>query len=235
MEIEIDATAMRELTTREHGQAQADIAAVGPVQALERSQQRHDQCLVSAADAPLLACKAGCFWCCYFSVDVRPVEVLRILDAMRALPAEEQARITTEVRANSALLAQLDEDERTRRNIKCPFLASGRCTIYAARPQTCRNYHATSAIGCQRSYEEPDNLDIDPEFAPFVYQRGRGHVDAFSKAMSDAGYDTWAYELNQALAIALSDPDLARVRFQRGERVFPEVPGTEVVLEFVDE
>src|SRR5262245_32051128 len=131
MEIEIDVDAMRELTTREQAQAQAraDVVALGPVRALERSQQRHDACLATAPDAASLACKAGCFWCCYFSVDVRPVEVLRILDALGELPADEQARIAAEIRANDALLAGLPEDERGRRNIKCPFLSAGRCTI----------------------------------------------------------------------------------------------------------
>ncbi|MET0657329.1 MAG: YkgJ family cysteine cluster protein [Steroidobacteraceae bacterium] len=235
MEIEIDIEAIRELTAREYEQVRADLAAHGPAAALECSQQRHDTCLATAPDAPLLACKDGCFWCCYYSVDVRPVEVLRILDAMRLLPEDEQTRIATEVQANSALVSTLDDEERTRRNIKCPFLAAGRCVIYAARPQTCRNYHATNAVGCQRAFEEPDNLDIDPEFAPLVYQRGRAHVDAFSKAMSDAGYDTRAYELNSALAAALLAPERARERLEQGSHVFPELPGTEVPLEFMGE
>ena len=235
MEIEIDVDAIREQTTREYDQARADIAAFGPIQALERSQQRHDACLATAPDAPLLACKAGCFWCCFYSVDVRPVEVLRMLDAMRSLPADEQTRIAAEVQANHAVLSALDDEERTRRNIKCPFLAAGHCVIYGARPQTCRNYHATDAAGCLRAYEEPDNLDIDPEFAPLVYQRGRAHVDAFSKAMSDAGYDTRAYELNSSLAAALHDPDRARERFDRGAHMFPALHGTDVPLEFLGE
>ncbi len=36
-----------------------------------------------------------------------------------------------------------------------PVSDEGRCTIYAARPQSCRNYHATNAAGCRQSYEEP--------------------------------------------------------------------------------
>jgi Fe-S-cluster containining protein len=235
MEIEIDVEALSELTSREYRQASADIAALGPVRALAASQQRHDDCLTAAPDAALLACKAGCFWCCYYSVDVRPVEVLRILELMDELPAQEQGRIAAEVRANEVALAGLDEEARARRNVKCPFLAAGRCTIYAARPQTCRNYHATNAGGCQRSFEEPENLDIDPEFAPLFYQRGRAHVDAFSKAMSDAGYDTCAYELNAAMAAAARDPDGIRERFAARERMFPELPGMEVPLEFMDE
>ena len=109
----------------------------------------------------------------------------------------------------------------------------GRCTIYAARPQTCRNYHATNAAGCQKSFEEPDNLDIDPDFAPYVYQTGGAHVEAFSAAMSDAGYDVGAYELNGALEAAISDP-AARERFLNGSSPFTGVSGEEVPAEFDD-
>jgi hypothetical protein len=61
-----------------------------------------------------------------------------------------------------------------------------------------------SSISCRQSYEEPDNLDIDPDFAPGVYQAGGAHVEAVSTAMRDAGYDVNAYELNCALDAALS-------------------------------
>ncbi len=235
MDIEIDIASIRELTARERDTTRTDIASVGVHEALGRSQQRHDARLAAAPDAATLACKAGCFWCCYYSVDVRPVEVFRILDYMaRELSGEERERVASEVQANSALLSRLTEDERARRNIKCPFLAAGRCMIYPVRPQTCRNYHATDAAGCQRSYEQPDNLDIDPEFAPLVYQRGRAHVDAFSQALTDAGFDTWAYEMNAALAAAMRDCEGRRREFEAGRRVFPELEGTQVEPEFTD-
>jgi Fe-S-cluster containining protein len=234
MDIEIDIASIRELTAHEYDSTRADIASMGVYEALGRSQERHDARLAAAPDAPTLACKAGCFWCCYYSVDVRPVEIFRILAYVaREISDEERRRIASEAQANSALLSRLDEEERARRNIKCPFLAAGRCTIYAVRPQTCRNYHATNAAGCQLSYEQPDNLDIDPDFAPFVYQWGRAHVDAFSKALTDAGFDTWAYELNAALAAAMNDPEGKRRVFEAGQRVFPELEGMQVEPEFM--
>lgn len=235
MEITIDFPTVRRITSQEYAQACAEIAQAGPVPAYRQSQQRHDERLAAAPDANTLACKAGCFWCCYFTVDVRPVEIFPILDFIETrFTPQEQARVRDEIAANSAALMQLDEEQRMRRNIKCPFLAEGRCTIYAVRPQTCRNYHATNASGCQRSFEEPDNLDIDPEFAPLVYQSGGAHVDAFSKAMSEAGYDVGAYEMNTALAVALADPAGVRVRFDAKQSAFARLEGAEVPLEFME-
>jgi Fe-S-cluster containining protein len=243
MEITIDFALVRSILKQEHVQARADIAEAGIVQAYERSQRRHDARLAAAPDAPSLACKAGCSWCCHFTVDIRPVEVFRILDFIENnFTAQELARVRREIAANSAVLRQLDDVEHMQRNIKCPFLSAGRpmnvpagrCTIYAGRPQTCRNYHATNSAGCQKSFEEPDNLDIDPDFAPLVYQTGGAHVDGFSKAMLEAGYDVGAYELNSALAAAMAEPAAARRRFETGQQTFPSLHATDASPEFED-
>ncbi|HEY7641547.1 MAG TPA: YkgJ family cysteine cluster protein [Steroidobacteraceae bacterium] len=233
MEIVIDEMLVRGIVAREIAQAGAEIDALGPIAAYESSRRRHDERLSAAADAHTLACKNGCYWCCYFTVDVRAVEVFSILDFMeRELSADEQARVRREIAANSALLQGLDEMQRMRRNVKCPFLAEGRCSIYEARPQTCRNYHATDAAGCRASYEHPE-IDIDPEFAPLVYQSGGAHVDAFYGALQARGYDVQAYELSTALASALRD-SAARARFAAKEPPFAALPGTDVPTEFLD-
>jgi Fe-S-cluster containining protein len=234
MEITLDLPFIRGVLAQEYERARDEIRTAGVLRAFENSQQRHDSRIASAPDVGTLACRAGCNWCCYFSVDVRAVEVFSILDFVeRTFAPEEKARVYAEVRANSTALNNLDETERMRRNVKCPFLNEGRCTIYAARPQTCRNYHATSAVGCQQSYEDPDNLDIDPELAPWVYQAGSAHVDAFSTAMRDAGYDIRAYELNGALDAAMSE-SAARERFESRLPPFTTLSGEDVPAEFDD-
>ena len=234
MEITIDEGLVRGIIAQESGQARAEIEQIGPVAAYERSCSRHDARLSAAPDAHTLACKNGCFWCCYFTVDVRAVEVFSILDFMeRELGPEEQARVRKEIEANSALLQGLSELERMRRNVKCPFLAAGRCTIYQARPQTCRNYHATDVTGCRASYENPQNLDIDPDFAPYVYQAGGAHVDAFCSSLQQLGYDTNVYELSTALAAAMIDPQ-SRVRFVAKQLPFATLTGNEIPTEFID-
>jgi Fe-S-cluster containining protein len=232
MEFFLDFSLVRNILEQEHQRAREQIQDFGVFRALESSQQRHDTRIANAPDVGTLACRASCTWCCYFTVDVRAAEVFRILDVVdQSFTAAEKARVFVEVRTNSAALRKLREGERVTRNLKCPFLSEGRCTIYAARPQSCRNYHATNVAGCQQSYEQPDNMDIDPDFAPGVYQVGGAHVEAFDNAMRDAGYDVNAYELNCALDAALSDPD-ARARFEAKLKPFSGLSGEEVPAEF---
>lgn len=234
MEISLDLPFIRGILTQEYERARDEIQSAGVRRAFENSQQRHDARIAAAPDVGTLACRAGCTWCCYFSVDVRAVEVFSILDFVeRTFAVEEKTRVYAEVHANAAALDNLGESERVKRNIKCPFLNGGRCTIYTARPQTCRNYHATDVAGCRQSYEDPENLDIDPDFAPWVYQAGTAHVDAFSTAMRDAGYDVRAYELNRALDAARSDRG-ARARFDSKLRPFTRLSGEDVPIQFDD-
>jgi Fe-S-cluster containining protein len=234
MEFTLDISLLRGILEREHARARDEIRDLGVLGALERSGQRHDARIAAAPDVGMLACRAGCSWCCYFTVDVRAAEVFAILDFVdRSFTPEEKAGVHARVRANSAAFRKLGEDGRATRNVKCAFLNEERCTIYPARPQSCRNYHATNAAGCHQSYLEPENLDIDPEFAPGVYQAGAAHVEAFSSAMQAAGYDAAAYEFNSALDAALSDV-AARKRFESGLKPFAALSGEEVIAEFDD-
>lgn len=236
MEITLDIALIRSVLTQEYVRAREEIAELGPIEAYERSQQRHDERLTCAPDAPSLACKIGCSWCCHFTVDVRPVEVARILEFVdRGFTSERREQLRREVETNTAALRGLDDVQRMRTNVKCPFLFEGRCSIYEARPQTCRNYHATDAAGCQKSYEAPGVGDIDPEFAPLVYQVGGAHVDAFCKALHEAGYDVAAYEMNSALAAALDDPAAFERRLEAKMQPALSAEGADVPLEFWEE
>src|ERR1700733_15919587 len=153
MEFFLDASLIRGILKQERPQARHEIRDLGVFRALESSQRRHDARIAAAPDVGTLACRAGCTWCCYFTVDVRAAEVFRILDFVeQSFTPEEKARVYAEVRANSVALRNLGEGERVTRNVKCPFLNEGRCTAYAARPQSCRNYHATNVAGCRQSY-----------------------------------------------------------------------------------
>jgi Fe-S-cluster containining protein len=234
MEITLDLDLLRTLIRQERTQASHDIGALGIQTALSRSLSRQDERIAAAPDADTLACQAGCDWCCHFTVDVRPVEAFGILAYIdSALPSVEQNRLRAQISQNSRLIRAMTEEERISLNLPCPFLGGGRCLIYPARPQSCRNYHATDAVGCRQSYEEPENLDIDPEFAPGVYQVGAAHVEAFSAVLGETGVDVLAYELNCALTAAFEDPT-SRGRFEAGEAPFPDLDGEEVVPEFDD-
>lgn len=239
MEFVIDFDTVRRILNEEGAQARMQLSARPTAEnaqaALNVSLSRMDRRLAEAPDAHSLACKSGCDWCCHFTIDVRPLEALNIAEhVLTQFTPDQRQRVRAEIDANAQRLATLDEMQRVQQNLRCPFLIEHRCSIYAVRPQTCRNYHATNVAGCEQSFNEPDNVDIDPEFAPLVYQIGVAHVEAFTDACAEAGHDTRAYELNGALAATLADIEGTRLRFTRKQRVFPQLEGHEVEMEFID-
>jgi Fe-S-cluster containining protein len=232
MEFTLNVALVRGILRGERRQALADIAAGGVVAALADSQRRHDARIAAAADLGTLACRPGCSWCCHFSVDVRAAEVFRILDyVQQTWTPSRRATLIEQLKDNATRLHGLGAEQRATLNLRCPFLGDDRCGIYEVRPQTCRNYHATDAAGCRQSCEEPENLEIDPEFAPEVYQAGTAHVEAFCAALRQAGYDADVYELNVALVTALAEPQ-ARARLEQRGRPFAALAGEPVAAEF---
>lgn len=234
MEFTLDLHLVRKIIADERARAIAEIQASGPIAALARSQSRHDERLAGAPDLSSLDCRAGCSWCCHFSIDVRAAEVFRILDHLSTLPQSEQQRLRARIETNAQQLAGMDEEQRARINIECAFLRDNQCSIYELRPQTCRNYHATDVTGCRQAFEQPENEDIDPDFAPLFYQIGRSHVEAFAEALTDARYDADVYEFNAALLAALNEPT-TRSRFLSKVQPFTDLVGTEVPPEFLEE
>src|SRR5580658_71489 len=123
MEFTLDFPFIRNILEQENARARDEIRDMGVLRALESSQQRHDARIAAAPDVGSLACRAGCTWCCYFTVDVRAAEVFRILDFVEQMfTPQEKARVFAEARVNSATLSSLGEGERVTRNLKCPFL-----------------------------------------------------------------------------------------------------------------
>ncbi len=108
-----------------------------------------------------LACRAGCFGCCAGLFAIGLPEALALRNAVSELPAADRAAVLA--RASAAVersastfpgdaAAGVLNPERTEaddeawlacvRETPCPALElpSGRCSVYAARPTTCRTH-----------------------------------------------------------------------------------------------
>jgi Fe-S-cluster containining protein len=117
---------------------------------------------VAGALAPgELACRSGCFGCCVGLFAIGLPEALALRRAVDELPANDRgavlARAARAVERSAATFpgdaaAGVLDPERSDaaedawfaavRDVPCPALElpSGRCTVYAARPTTCRTY-----------------------------------------------------------------------------------------------
>jgi Fe-S-cluster containining protein len=212
----------KEITRLERGAARNEINLLGWRPALANSQHRQDAmaALIARSVTPVIACKSGCWYCCYYRVEARAEEVLQIAAYVsKTFSSSKLASLQQQVARHAESLSAMSHQEQLQANLKCPLLADGVCSVYELRPARCRTFHATDVNGCRQSWQEPENLAIPGTLIPELYQAGEAHLDGFRAAMTDAGYDSSVYELNAALSLALADNTPKR-RFEKHKRAF---------------
>ncbi|GGY81040.1 hypothetical protein GCM10011613_27620 [Cellvibrio zantedeschiae] len=207
----------------EYERAVVDIKKLKtPIVPLQKSYQRFDKIIAkSIEESPTKpACKAGCFYCCYYKVEVKAHEVLLIREHMQKnLALELRNEILTSAKANAALISTLTPTEHLSTNIKCPFLIANQCSIYEARPFRCRSFHAVQVDACEASHANPSDFSIATELIEDVSHYSDALSQGFEAAIMDSGLDHRTYDLNTALLEVFADDSIEK-RYKRGKKAF---------------
>ncbi len=216
----------------EYERAAADIKKQKtPLAPLHKSYQRFDKIIAKSIDeSPTKpACKAGCFYCCYYKVEVKAHEMLLIHEHMQKnIATDLREQILASAKANAELISTLTPKEHLSTNIKCPFLISNQCSVYEVRPFRCRSFHAVQVDACEASYANPSDFSIATELIEEVSQYSDALSQGFEAAVMDSGLDHRTYDLNTALLEVFAD-DAIEKRYKRGKKAF------KVAIEVVDE
>lgn len=168
-------------------------------------------------EEPRPACQKGCAYCCHLHVALTIPELLLAvgyaretkdadeLDALaaRAKRAADLARGTTPLTYPMPPCAFLGED--------------GACTIYGARPLACRGHHSFDVEACRQVFET--KKDVPTPKRETLVMLGDSAARGLRDALGELRLDSGTYELNQALDVALREPQ-ADVRWRNGEAVF---------------
>ena len=167
-----------------------------------------------------LACCEGCGVCCSLRVDVFAHEVFLLAHHIREhFGVEEKAELLRRLDAHVEEVAPLTPFEHATRNVRCPLLIEGRCTVYAVRPHACRRHHSQDLATCQFTYDHPTDLDSpaahDRELFRTLTQAMQTNIDAYFQL----GFDNTIYELGTALHEALNDPTCWE-HWRAGEQAF---------------
>lgn len=166
-----------------------------------------------------VACRQGCFFCCYLPVTTDIPFVIRIAEFMRAeftpeALADARQRIEEHVVASLATPAS----RRFTTRLRCPLLVEGLCSVYPVRPLSCQGWHSLDVSRCEADYNHPDSQATAPinvlELAPSKWV-GNGLADGLRRV----GLDAHEVDFIPALRIALDEPDAA-VRWLAGEDAF---------------
>jgi len=113
------------------------------------------QGLLDAA-AGSISCKSGCSFCCSRLVVTSRVEGLALADYIFGYSSLDPDRVSAAVSTHAGALRSFmdgltEEKDRNEiwftKNIPCPFLENALCTVYEARPLSCRTYHSLDDPG----------------------------------------------------------------------------------------
>lgn len=117
-----------------------------------------------------ISCKEGCSACCQQLIPLSIPEVFYLYRVIDSLQPDLKKRVKKRFARNkntlnkAGLLADLKHPGKVRTmdqqyfelGLPCPFLESGRCSIYESRPFVCREYYVTSPPAlCKTPYDSP--------------------------------------------------------------------------------
>jgi len=89
------------------------------------------------------ACKEGCCWCCFLRVKATPLEVMGIVDYLRArLEPGEMSTLRQQLAKTDEITRGLRCYQRVGAKMSCPLNVDGSCLAYPVRPIACRVYHS---------------------------------------------------------------------------------------------
>jgi Fe-S-cluster containining protein len=194
--------------------------------------------LLSQAPEGSVACKAGCDHCCYQVVGVTPPEALAILEHLTQTRSEAEL---TELQSRVAELYERGRgktsSERFSPDHPCAFLdvSTGRCTIYEARPLSCRGMNSLDAGECSTRLREPSararflagglgsRSYLEPIRAFHAISAG------IQLALSELyRLDMHPLELTAVMHALLSEPEPARARWLAGQAAFSAAYSSEL-------
>ena len=207
----------------EFSHAKGEVTMLDPQEALIRFYGRLDGAIKTASGSSEVkpACRPGCFYCCYYKVEAKAVEVLAIQRYVNARFTQQQRELVMkQAMVNIEQAKGLSYEEHLATNQRCPFLIENQCSVYPVRPSKCRNFHASEVEGCKKSYEEPNNLMLPNSFIEPIHVAANGVTRGFEYAIAESGKDSRTYDLNSAFLEATENPASAK-RFRGGKKAFP--------------
>jgi hypothetical protein len=166
-----------------------------------------------------IACREGCSFCCHLRVITTIPEVLRIAARVRSDHGHEGIEaLQQRIAQYRTATAGLDAEARRHRRAACPLLVDGRCSVYAARPMSCRGWNSLDVSGCEAHFLDPSRGVHVPIYGP-QYQINACIQDGMATGLGAAGLQCDRVELAEALGVSLEVADAAQ-RWLRGDRIF---------------
>jgi Fe-S-cluster containining protein len=140
------------------------------------------------AEGQAVECKKGCAWCCHQEVFAVTHEFLYLNEyVQKKLSPDKQQRILNRAREKVGQSMNKSVEEQLQIRVACPFLDSGSCQVYEARPMACRIYLSASATSCKKEHDLCDKWRSFPGLFDFPLRAGRMMNEGFVAYLKQSG------------------------------------------------
>jgi Fe-S-cluster containining protein len=191
--------------------------------AAKRAVELFDRSLARAPEDMPIACRRGCNFCCHGQVSASAPELFLLARHINEQGGGDPSGVLARLREVDAKTRGLDPVERHKLRQPCALLVSGECSVYAARPLSCRAFASYSREKCEHAFAFGGEDIPVPKFNMSLRSASK---QALWSALAYAGLPIKSYELAHGLIVALETPD-AEQRWLAGEDVFAGVGGDE--------
>ena len=162
-----------------------------------------------------IACKKGCSFCCNVNVEVTIVEAIGV-----AAVAAKDSFLRAAVLATAPRIDGLGSYERLRARVPCPLLRDGMCSVYDARPRSCRAFTSFDVKRCEDEFLAPDVER--PKVTTFTWPRvlATAATEGIRLACEEENLQATTVELTAGVATVLRVPGVVSL-WLAGKQVFP--------------
>ena len=192
----------------------------GPTRASDAAKRAHEFFEVALRHNPSdhrIDCGKGCAFCCHLRVTALAPELFHVANFIRKRGGVTET--IAEMRGADSRSRGLGAIERPKHRVPCGLLRANSCSVYEARPSSCRGLTSISVLTCERGFNGEEVQVMTP--AVWTEIR-RAHNQAMWAALSAVALPADSYELNHGVLVALENPD-AEARWLKGEDVFAGV------------
>lgn len=165
----------------------------------------------SGEELALVACRAGCGFCCRVNVSVLWPEAFLIADYIRRLPLQELSSLEQKIAHTASRVRWMEDEERIHCGITCPFLTAEQfCLIHPVRPLLCRSITSTDGEICRMAMEAVAAGEEEITVAMNLFQKFLMDTafQSVAEALLALGFDDRSSELSAATIAALRHPTL---------------------------
>ena len=159
----------------------------------------------AGAEGQPVSCRKGCAWCCYQEVFAITHEFLYLNEYVnKSLSEADRITVLERAREKVKISMNLKVEEQLKIRSACPFLDSGTCMVYEARPMACRIYLSASEPSCRKEHDHPSDKRSFPGLFDFPLRAGRMMNEGFVAWLKKAGLQVSELPIEQGYSSMLT-------------------------------